>query len=72
MKACSYLVSFTMAICGLVVIELSASAAAANITGTWEVTDSLSAAGSRPRGHVRPEAGRREGHRHLPRHVRSR
>ncbi len=38
MKALSYLVLFTMAICGLVVIELSASATAANITGTWEVT----------------------------------
>lgn len=38
MKALSYLVSFTMAICGLVSVELPASATAANITGTWEVT----------------------------------
>jgi hypothetical protein len=38
MKALSYLVSFTMAICGLAFIELPALAAAANITGTWEVT----------------------------------
>jgi hypothetical protein len=38
MKALSYLVSFTIAICGLVSIELPASAAAADITGTWEVT----------------------------------
>jgi hypothetical protein len=38
MKALSYLVSFTMAICGLVSIELPASATAADITGTWEVT----------------------------------
>jgi hypothetical protein len=38
MKVLSYLVSFTMAICGLVSIELSASAASGAITGTWEVT----------------------------------
>ncbi len=38
MKTLSYLVSFTMAICGLISIELPASAVAANITGTWEVT----------------------------------
>jgi hypothetical protein len=38
MKALSYLVSFTMAICGLVSIELPASATAADITGTWEMT----------------------------------
>jgi len=38
MTALSYLVSFTMSICGLVFIELPASATAANITGTWEVT----------------------------------
>ena len=38
MKALSYLVSFTMAICGLVSIDLPASAAAADITGTWELT----------------------------------
>lgn len=38
MKARSYLVAFTVAICGLVVIDLSASAPAANITSAWEVT----------------------------------
>lgn len=38
MKALSYLVSFTMAICGLVSIELPASASVADITGTWVVT----------------------------------
>jgi hypothetical protein len=38
MKVLSYLVAFTMAICGLVSIALPASATAANITGTWEVT----------------------------------
>jgi hypothetical protein len=38
MKALSCLVAFTVAICGLVVVELPASATAANITGTWEVT----------------------------------
>lgn len=38
MKALSYFVSFTMAICGLVFIEAPASATAADITGTWEVT----------------------------------
>jgi hypothetical protein len=38
MKALSYLVLFTMAICGLVSIELPSSATAADITGTWEVT----------------------------------
>jgi hypothetical protein len=38
MKALSCLVAFTVAICGLVVIELPASATAANITGTWDVT----------------------------------
>ncbi len=38
MTALSYLVAFTVAMCGLVVIELPASATAANITGTWEVT----------------------------------
>jgi len=37
MKALSCLVACTVAICGLVVIELPASATAANITGTWEV-----------------------------------
>jgi hypothetical protein len=38
LKALSYLVAFTIAICGLVSIELPASATAANITGTWAVT----------------------------------
>ena len=38
MKALSYLVSFTLAICGLVALERSALAAAADITGTWDVT----------------------------------
>ena len=48
MKTLAYFVSFTMAICGLVSIELPAafaeasapraSAAAADITGTWELT----------------------------------
>ena len=38
MKALSCIVAFTMAICGLVSIELPASAAAADITGTWAVT----------------------------------
>src|SRR5262245_6112682 len=38
MKALSYLVSLTMAICGLVSVELPASAAAAALTGTWAVT----------------------------------
>jgi len=38
MKALSYLVSFMMAIWSLVFIELPASAASADITGTWEVT----------------------------------
>lgn len=38
MKTLSYLVSFTLAICALASIELPASATAANITGTWEVT----------------------------------
>jgi hypothetical protein len=38
MKTLSYLVSFAMAMCGLVGGEPSASATAADITGTWEVT----------------------------------
>lgn len=38
MKVLSYLVSFTIVICGLVSMELAASATAVNITGTWEVT----------------------------------
>jgi hypothetical protein len=38
MNAFAYLVAFTMSICGLVSIELPASAASADITGTWEVT----------------------------------
>jgi hypothetical protein len=38
MKSPSYIVSFTIAICGLVSIELPASATAADITGTWAVT----------------------------------
>jgi len=38
MKTLSCLVAFTVAICGLVVIESAALATAANITGTWEVT----------------------------------
>ena len=38
MKALSYLVSVVMAICALVSVGLPASAVAADITGTWEVT----------------------------------
>jgi hypothetical protein len=38
MKALSFVVPFTMAICGLVSVELPASATAANIAGTWAVT----------------------------------
>jgi hypothetical protein len=38
MKMLSYLVAVTVAICGLVSIELPASATAADITGTWELT----------------------------------
>jgi len=38
MKALSYLVSFALAICALVSIELPGSAAAAAITGTCELT----------------------------------
>ena len=38
MRALLSLVSFTMAICGLGSIELPASATAAEITGTWELT----------------------------------
>jgi hypothetical protein len=38
MKTLSHLVAFTVAICGLVAVEPSASATAADITGTWEVT----------------------------------
>jgi hypothetical protein len=38
MKALSYLVSFTLTICAFASIESPASAAAADITGTWEVT----------------------------------
>ena len=38
MKALSCLVSFTLAICGLMSIDVPASATAATITGTWEVT----------------------------------
>jgi hypothetical protein len=38
MKTLSCLVALTVAICGLVVIELPASATAADITGTWELT----------------------------------
>ncbi len=38
MKALSCLVSLTIAICALASIDLPASATAANITGTWEVT----------------------------------
>ena len=38
MKAVSFLVAFTIAICGLLSIDLPVSAAAAEITGTWELT----------------------------------
>ena len=38
MKPPSHLVAFAVAICGLVFAEWSASATAATITGTWEVT----------------------------------
>ena len=38
MKVLSFLVAFMTVICGLVSIELPASAASADITGTWEVT----------------------------------
>ena len=38
MKALSYLVSFTMAMCGLIFLALPASATSADITGTWQVT----------------------------------
>jgi len=38
MKALSYLVSLTLVICGLAFTDVPASAAAAGITGTWEVT----------------------------------
>ncbi len=38
MKALSYLVSFAIAVCGLVSIERPASATSADITGTWAVT----------------------------------
>ncbi len=38
MQSLASLVAFTVAIYGLVVIESSASATAANITGTWKVT----------------------------------
>jgi len=38
MKAFSYLLAFTVTICGLLSTKLPASAAAADITGTWAVT----------------------------------
>jgi hypothetical protein len=38
MKTLSYAVAPTLALCVLVVTELLASASAANITGTWELT----------------------------------
>ena len=38
MRPISYVVSFTMAICSLVSIELPASATAADISGKWEIT----------------------------------
>ena len=38
MKTLSYLVAFTVAIYGLASTELPASAAGADITGTWELT----------------------------------
>jgi hypothetical protein len=38
MKTLSLLVAFPVAICGLVFTESPASATAANITGTWELT----------------------------------
>ena len=38
MKGLSCLVAFTIAICGVVSIELATSATAADITGTWELT----------------------------------
>jgi hypothetical protein len=37
-KALSYLVAFAVAICGLSSVQLTGSAAAADITGTWELT----------------------------------
>jgi hypothetical protein len=38
MKAPPHLVSFVIAICGLVLVGFPATAAPADITGTWEVT----------------------------------
>jgi hypothetical protein len=38
MKTRAYLVAFTVTICGLAFTELPASATAADVTGTWEVT----------------------------------
>jgi hypothetical protein len=38
MRTLSYLVAFTVAIWGLAAVEPSASATAADTTGTWEVT----------------------------------
>jgi hypothetical protein len=38
MRARSFLVAFTAAICGSVSTDMPASAASADITGTWEVT----------------------------------
>jgi hypothetical protein len=38
MKTLSYLAAFTVAICSLAAVEPSASATAADITGTWDLT----------------------------------
>jgi hypothetical protein len=73
MKSLSRLIAFTIATCGLVFIEFPASADAADITGTWEVTIHYSppAGDYQATYALKPEAGRRKGHRDLPRHVRS-
>jgi hypothetical protein len=38
MKALSYIVAFTVAICGLAAMPLTESPTAADVTGTWDLT----------------------------------
>lgn len=57
MKTLSYFVAFAIAICSLVVIELPALAAAADITGTWEVTIHYSGGDQRKSTYVLKQEG---------------
>jgi hypothetical protein len=57
MKALSYLVSLTLVICGLAFTDVPASAAAAGITGTWEVTLHTPDAGDIPATYVLKQDG---------------